>query len=122
MLDAMRMRTACFAQVPQRWTSRLSKHFLLIFQGVTPFIKTRNQLIPIGLEGCLLKHLADVWGDGAESTEGTIEVKVCGMDEAKTWHTCLSLWTTLSRRRSCRLFVIAQPRTSLSIRMERGSV
>ena len=45
MLDAMRMRTACFARAPQRYTSRLSKHFLLIFQEVTPPSKTRNQLM-----------------------------------------------------------------------------
>jgi hypothetical protein len=44
MLDAMRMRTACFARTPQRCTSRLSKHFLLTFQAVTPLSKTRNQL------------------------------------------------------------------------------
>src|SRR5215510_7848292 len=44
MLDAMRMRTACFARAPQRYTSRLSKHFLLTFQEVTPPSKTRNQL------------------------------------------------------------------------------
>ena len=55
------------------------------------FVHAQLDNIPIGLEGCLLKHLADVWGDGAESTEGTIEVKVCGMDEAKTWHPFLSL-------------------------------
>src|SRR6267378_8674468 len=44
MLDTMRMRTACFARAPQRCTSRLSKHFLLTFQEVTPLSKTRNQL------------------------------------------------------------------------------
>src|SRR5499427_3044537 len=44
MLDEMRMRTACCAHVPQRCTSRLSKHFLPIFQEVTPLSKTRNQL------------------------------------------------------------------------------
>src|SRR5262249_54780382 len=44
MLDAMRMRTACFARAPQRYTSRRSKHFLLTFQEVTPPSKTRNQL------------------------------------------------------------------------------
>ena len=44
MLDAMRMRTACFARAPQRCTSRLSKHFFLTFQEVTPPSKTRNQL------------------------------------------------------------------------------
>ena len=38
------MRTACFARAPQRYTSRLSKHFLLTFQEVTPPSKTRNQL------------------------------------------------------------------------------
>src|SRR5262252_9430431 len=45
MLDAMRMRTACFARAPQRCTSRLSRHFLLTFQEVRPLSKTRNQLI-----------------------------------------------------------------------------
>src|SRR5215468_2211848 len=40
----MRMRTACFARAPQRYTSRFSKHFLLTFQEVTPPSKTRNQL------------------------------------------------------------------------------
>jgi hypothetical protein len=40
----MRMSTACFARAPQRYTSRLSKHLLLTFQGVTPLSKTRNQL------------------------------------------------------------------------------
>jgi hypothetical protein len=45
MLDEMRMRTACFARALQRGTSRLSKHFLLTFQKVTPLGKTRNQLI-----------------------------------------------------------------------------
>ena len=44
MLDEIRMRTACFARAPQRCTSRLSKHFLLTFQEVTPLSKTRNQL------------------------------------------------------------------------------
>jgi hypothetical protein len=44
MLDAMRMRTASFARAPQRYTSRLSKHFLLTFQEVKPLRKTRNQL------------------------------------------------------------------------------
>jgi hypothetical protein len=44
MLDAMRMSTACFARAHQRYTSRLSKHFLLTFQEVTPLSKTRNQL------------------------------------------------------------------------------
>ena len=44
MLDAMRMRTACFARALQRYTSRLSKHFFLTFQEVTPPRKTRNQL------------------------------------------------------------------------------
>src|SRR5262245_5507584 len=44
MLDAMRMRTACFARAPQRCTSRLSRRFLLTFQEVTPPSKTRNQL------------------------------------------------------------------------------
>src|SRR5215813_14831293 len=44
MLDAMRMRTVCFARTPQRYTSRLSKHFLLTFQEVTPPNKTRNRL------------------------------------------------------------------------------
>src|SRR5919206_3435653 len=44
MWDEMRMRTACFARVPPRCTSRLSKHFLLTFQEVTPLSKTRNQL------------------------------------------------------------------------------
>src|SRR2546425_11777103 len=44
MLDTMRMRTACFARAPQRCTSRLSTHFLLTFQEVTPLSKTRNQL------------------------------------------------------------------------------
>jgi hypothetical protein len=44
MLDEMRIRTACFARAPQRCTSRLGKHFLLIFQEVTPLSKTRNQL------------------------------------------------------------------------------
>ena len=44
MLDAMRMRTACFARALQRYTSRLSKHFLLTFQEVTLPRKTRNQL------------------------------------------------------------------------------
>src|SRR5215813_6155318 len=45
MLDEMRMRTACFAHASQRCTSRLSKHFLLTFQEVTPLRKTRNQLL-----------------------------------------------------------------------------
>ena len=45
MLDEMRMSTACFARAPQRYTSHLSKHFLFIFQEVTPLSKTRNQLI-----------------------------------------------------------------------------
>ncbi len=45
MLDEMRMRTVCFARVPQRCTSRLSKYFLLTFQEVTPLSKTRNQLL-----------------------------------------------------------------------------
>src|SRR5262245_52902142 len=40
----MRMRTACFARAPQRYTSRLSKHLLLTLQEVTPLSKTRNQL------------------------------------------------------------------------------
>src|SRR5262245_28508544 len=44
MLDETRMRTACFARAPQRCTRRLSKHFLLTFQEVTPLSKTRNQL------------------------------------------------------------------------------
>src|SRR5262245_43359638 len=44
MLDEMRMSTACFARAPQRYTSHLSKHFLFIFQEVTPLSKTRNQL------------------------------------------------------------------------------
>ena len=44
MSDARRMRTACFARAPQRYTRRLIKHFLLIFQEVTPPSKTRNQL------------------------------------------------------------------------------
>src|SRR6266487_6768341 len=48
MLDEMRMRTVCFARVPQRCTSRLSKHFLLTFQEVTPLSKTRNQLYGSG--------------------------------------------------------------------------
>ena len=55
MLDAMRMRTACFARAPQRYTSRLSKHFLLTLQEVTPPSKTRNQLTAKDLlkqEGC----------------------------------------------------------------------
>src|SRR5215468_2638863 len=47
MLDEMRMRTACCAHVPQRCTSRLSKHLLLTFQEVTPLSKTRNQLYVI---------------------------------------------------------------------------
>src|SRR5215471_17031365 len=45
MLDEMRMRTACFAHASQRCTRRLSKHFLLTFQEVTPLRKTRNQLV-----------------------------------------------------------------------------
>jgi hypothetical protein len=45
MLDERRMSTACFARVPQRGTSRLSKYILLTFQEVTPLSKTRNQLI-----------------------------------------------------------------------------
>jgi hypothetical protein len=44
-LDEMRMSTACFARAPQRHPSRLSKHLLLTFQGVTPLSKTRNQLM-----------------------------------------------------------------------------
>src|SRR5262245_25678870 len=40
----MRMSTACFARAPQRYTSRLSKHFLVIFQEVALLSKTRNQL------------------------------------------------------------------------------
>src|SRR5262245_13493372 len=44
MLDEMRRSTACFARALQRCTSRLSKHFLLTFQEVTPPSKTRNQL------------------------------------------------------------------------------
>ena len=47
MLNDMRMSTACFARASQRWTSRLSKSFLLILQEVTPLSKTRNQLIII---------------------------------------------------------------------------
>jgi hypothetical protein len=57
MLDAMRMSTACFARAPQRCTSRLSKHFLLTFQEVTPLSKTRNQLIP-SPETCFLLNTA----------------------------------------------------------------
>jgi hypothetical protein len=45
MLDEMRMKTACFARALQRCTSRLSKHFSLTFQEVTPLSKTRNQLM-----------------------------------------------------------------------------
>src|SRR2546430_7495463 len=30
--DGMRLITACFARVPQRWTSRIYIHFLLMFQ------------------------------------------------------------------------------------------
>src|SRR5262249_35429045 len=44
MLDEMRMKTACFARALQRCTSRLSKHFSLTFQELTPLNKTRNQL------------------------------------------------------------------------------
>ena len=44
MWDAMRMSTACFVRAPQRYTSRLSKHFLVIFQEVALLSKTRNQL------------------------------------------------------------------------------
>ena len=44
MLDEMRMKTACFARVPQRCTNYLIKHFLLTFQEVIPLSKTRNQL------------------------------------------------------------------------------
>ena len=47
MEDGMRMITACFARAPQRCPNRLSKHFLLTFQEVTPLRKTRNQL-----QGC----------------------------------------------------------------------
>src|SRR5262245_56956405 len=45
MLDEMRMRTACFARAPQRYTSRLSKYLLLTFQENTPVRKNRNQLL-----------------------------------------------------------------------------
>ena len=40
----MRLITACFARVPQRWTSRIYIHFLLMFQEVRLISKTRNQL------------------------------------------------------------------------------
>src|SRR4029450_8150052 len=52
MWDEMRMRTACFARAPQRCTSRLSKHFLLTFQEVTPLSKTCNQLYVKTLDIC----------------------------------------------------------------------
>ena len=64
MLDEMRMRTACFAQVPQRWTSRLSKHFLLIFQGVTPFSKTRNQFNSSVKRCRIVKDRIRLWKEG----------------------------------------------------------
>src|SRR2546428_3132637 len=51
MLDEMRMKTACFARALQRCTSRLSKHFSLTFQEVTPLSKTRNQLNGSGASG-----------------------------------------------------------------------
>ena len=57
MLDEMRMRTACFAHAPQRWTSRLSKHFLLIFQEVAPLSKTRNQLRVMRIGKITLLHI-----------------------------------------------------------------
>ena len=40
----MRLITACCARVPQRWTSRIYIHFLLMFQEVRLISKTRNQL------------------------------------------------------------------------------
>jgi hypothetical protein len=43
----MRMIITCFARVPQRCTSRLYMHFLLIFQELRPISKTRNQLFDI---------------------------------------------------------------------------
>ena len=45
--DGMRMIITCFARVPQRCTSRLYMHFLLIFQELRPISKTRNQLFDI---------------------------------------------------------------------------
>ncbi len=42
--DGMRLITACFARALQRWTSRISMHFLLTFQEVIAISKTRNQL------------------------------------------------------------------------------
>ena len=56
------MSTACFARAPQRYISRLSKHFLLTFQEVTPFSNTRNQLaMSLGdaseMKSTALKHL-----------------------------------------------------------------
>jgi hypothetical protein len=41
----MRLLTACFARIPQRWTSRIYIHFLLMFQEVRLISKTRNQLL-----------------------------------------------------------------------------
>src|SRR5258706_6271522 len=38
------MITACFARAPQRGTSRIYMHFLLLFQEVRSISKTRNQL------------------------------------------------------------------------------
>ena len=40
----MRLITACFARVPQRWPSRIYIHFLLMFHEVRLISKTRNQL------------------------------------------------------------------------------
>src|SRR6266446_5944524 len=46
--DGRRMITACFARAPQRCTSRIYMHFLLMFQEVRPIRKTRNQLMLTG--------------------------------------------------------------------------
>ena len=61
MLDEMRMKTACFARALQRCTSRLSKHFSLTFQEVTPLSKTRNQL-----DGIASSRLKTRWQAGEE--------------------------------------------------------
>src|SRR2546425_16113 len=58
--DGMRLITACCARVPQRWTSRIYIHFLLMFQEVRLISKTRNQLFDIGDEARIENALAIV--------------------------------------------------------------
>ena len=57
----MRLITACFARVPQRWTSRIYIHFLLMFQEVRLISKTRNQLAVSMIKSSHMKMAESVY-------------------------------------------------------------